>query len=263
MAPNPGLVIFSDVDDVLADPANASLAGAISPLARDHVPLILCSGKTRAEIEQIMHALGIRHPFVCEHGEAVFVPRGYFPFDVPNAGDVAGYDVIEFGRSYRTVVQALARAASRTGVAIRGFNDMSVEEVAEERRLTLLTARLSKLRDYGELFRVLDSGAATERLFAALEAARLRCIPGERYHFVGGSADMSLAVNMLCTLYRRAFGTVRFAGVLHSDGDTSMRRVLQERVVVRAPSATAWAYAVATIVWTFRRRSDAETSPAS
>lgn len=257
MTISPKLVVFSDVDGVLADPANASVASAVSLLARERVPLVLCSSRTRAEIEHIAKALGSRHPFVCEHGDALFVPRGYFPFEVPNAREVAGYDAIEFGRSYGAVVEALGRAAARTSVKVRGFNDMSVEEVAEECGLPLLTARLAKLRDYGEFFRVIDARpGAVDRLFLALEAARLRCIAGPRYHFVGGAADISLGMSTLCTMYERAFSAVRFAAVTHGGVDAPAR-VLRQTVVVHADSTADWARVVTDIAGSFRRRTDA------
>src|SRR5688572_5957766 len=128
----PQLVLFSHVDGVLSEPASTPVVNAVSLLARARVPLVLCSGRTRAEIEHVTLALGIRHPFICEGGGALFVPRGYFPFATDNAREIAGYDVVEFGRTYRDVVDTLHRTAGRAGVQVRGFDDMSVEEVAED-----------------------------------------------------------------------------------------------------------------------------------
>jgi hypothetical protein len=68
-------------------------------------------------------------------------------------------------------------------VEIRGFNDMSVDEVASECHMSLLQARLAKLRDYSECFRIRDPlPEARERLLTALVATRLRCLQGDRYH---------------------------------------------------------------------------------
>ncbi len=258
MSTNPGLVVFSDVDAALTEPAHPAVRDAVDLLSRKGVALVLCSSRTRAELEQILHPLSNPHPFVCEYGEAAFVPRGYFPLEISNARDVAGYEAIEFGRSYQTVVETLERAALRTGVPVRGFHDMSVEEVAYECRLPLLTARLAKLRDYGEFFRVLNPQGASGRLFSALEAARLHCIPGARYHFVGGTADLSLGVSTLCTLYRRAFGVARFAGITLEGGVSEVRRVCRQVEAVSDASPMGWANAVLRIAATLRRRSDIE-----
>ena len=137
---------------------------------------MLCSSRTRAEIEAIQQELEIAHPFVCESGGAVFIPRGYFGFAVPGARDLAGYEAVEFGRPYAEVVQKLHRTAERLAIEIVGFSDMSVEEVARDCHLSLLQARLAKLREYGERFRILDSNElARNRLVRALKANRLRC----------------------------------------------------------------------------------------
>lgn len=211
------VLMFSNVDGILDHPGDGAACGqaarVLKGLERDTVPLVLCSSKTRAEIEAIQQALDIRHPFVCESGSAAFIPAGYFQFAVPDARDMAGYDAIELGRPYADVVQTLRRTAARQKIEVVGFNDLSVEEVARDCHMSLLEARLAKLREYGERFRVLDpSPAAPQRLFRALEGAHLRCFAGERYHNVGGAVDTRLAVSLLYALYRRALGAVISVG---------------------------------------------------
>src|SRR6185503_17372638 len=91
MASELPIVVFSDPDQRAVGEA----ARALAALGRAAVSLVLCSSKTRAEVETIQQALGIHHPFVCESGAATFVPAGYFPFDVPQARDLAGYQAVE------------------------------------------------------------------------------------------------------------------------------------------------------------------------
>src|SRR6185436_12497818 len=174
------VVVFSDVDGVLCDPhthAFADAARALSSIDDTSVALVLCSNKTRAEIESLQQALGIHHPFVCESGGAAFVPAGYFGFDLPHARDIAGYQAVEFGRPHAEIAQALRRIAARLQVEIHAFSDMSVDEVARETRLSLLQARLAKLPEYGERFCVRDRRAgARGRLIDALNASHLRCV---------------------------------------------------------------------------------------
>ena len=174
-------------------------------LEREHLPLVFSSSKTRAELELIQHELGISQPFICETGGAVFVPRGYFGFNVAPALDVAGYEVVEFGKPYTEVVASLHRAADRLDIAVVGFNDMSVEEVAIDCDLPLLQARLAKLREYSELFRVVDAKpGALPRLFKALRGAGLDCTSRGAYHHLG-SMHRDLGVQFLRGLYRRAY----------------------------------------------------------
>ena len=144
------ILVFSDAYCVLTHAAAASLAEAASVLRRldeDDVPLVLCSNKTRAEIEYIQQGLGLRQPFVSEAGGAVFIPAGHFSFDVPGARRIAGYDAVELGRPSLDVIVALRRIAARERMSVVGFSDMSVEDVARACGLPLLQARLAKLRE--------------------------------------------------------------------------------------------------------------------
>jgi mannosyl-3-phosphoglycerate phosphatase family protein len=205
---NTRLVIFTEMDGPLHDPSAGAFAAAarvLETLRRANVSLVFSSRKTRAELEHIQQELGIRDPFVCESGAAAFIPRGYFGWNVDGARPIAGYEAVEFGGAYSDVVATLHRTAANLRVAIVGYNDMSVEEVARECQVTLLRARLAKLREYDEPFRILDPHARVrKRLFKALRAARLQCTSVGRYNHVGAMVDRHAAVNLLRTLYRRA-----------------------------------------------------------
>jgi len=112
----PHVIVFSDVDGVLLHPSSQSMARAAAAFARltdEPVSLVLCSLKTRAELEVLLQQLGLRQPFIAEAGAAVFVPRWYFPPPPHAVRTVAGYDVIEFGRPYDEVVRKLTQAAVR------------------------------------------------------------------------------------------------------------------------------------------------------
>ena len=83
MKPDGGLVVFTDLDGTLLDHETYSYGPAqeaLDLLERKRIPLILCSSKTRAEIELIQLDLRLRHPFISENGGAIFMPRAYFPF---------------------------------------------------------------------------------------------------------------------------------------------------------------------------------------
>jgi len=208
MKPAVPVVVFGEIDQTFLAGETQPCAGAGDVLAGEAVTLILCSSMTRAELEICQHQLGLVQPFICESGAAVLLPDGCFPFHVPRDRDVAGYHVIEFGRPYTDVVAVLHRTAARLGIGVLGFSDMSVEEVAGACGLSLSHARLAKLRDYDEPFRVLDRAPdARERLWKALRAGRLECACRGRFDHVGAAVDTSTAVGVLKNLYRRSLGT--------------------------------------------------------
>ena len=278
MTPNLPVVVCSDVGGRLLDSHTASfdaVCASLDFLRRERVPIVFCSSKTRAEMEHIQQRLDLRHPFISENGGAVFVPEGYFGFNVPNARQVAGYQAVEYGWPYADVVEKLHRTAERLRIDIVGFSDMSVDEVAIDCGLPLLQARLAKLREYDEPFRILgvDPSART-RLFKALGAIRLGGTTGGRYEHAGTPpAGKWAGVSLLCALYRRAFGAVSTVGLggdlsdvswlRHVDipviasRETDMAAALRPHVpTVRLPRAVdeaGWGHVIAEVVQLVRQ----------
>jgi mannosyl-3-phosphoglycerate phosphatase len=90
------LVLITDLDGTLLD-ANYSCEAAfpaLDLLKRLHIPLVLCTSKTRAEVEAVRHQLGNRDPFIVENGGALYVPDGCLPFDLNTPTRRGAYAVI-------------------------------------------------------------------------------------------------------------------------------------------------------------------------
>jgi len=238
MKPSLPVVVFAPVDQTfLSGDTSRGYGSADHILAGEAVILILCSSMTRAELERCQQELGFVQPFICESGAAVLLPHGCFPFDVPSDRDLTGYHVIEFGRPYGEVVALLHRTASRLGIDVVGFSDMSIEEVASECCLSLSHARLAKLRDYDEPFRILETAPdARARLWKALRAVRLDCTCRGHYEHVGAAVNASIGVGVLKSLYRRTLG--RFVTVdLASPGGNGALHTVTPPVDMGKPTA--------------------------
>ena len=237
MTRHPRIVVFSSVDSVLGDTGREVVRGRdLRRLAEAGVALVLCSSHTRAQLEWVRQELGIVHPFVSENGGAVYIPEGCFGFEVPNAREVAGYRAVEFGRPYADVVHDLRETADRLQIGITGFSDMSVEEVAAECRLSMLQARLAKLREYTEPFRLHDADPrARGRLMKGLHAANLTAVnPGGVFDCVGAPVDAELGVNLLVMLYRRAFPGIATVGLGSSLRDVPLMQRADRAFIVDA-----------------------------
>jgi len=68
-------IIFTDLDGTLLHPQTYSFDAAMPALKlikEKDIPLILCSSKTRAEIEVYRKKLDNQHPFVSENGGGIF-----------------------------------------------------------------------------------------------------------------------------------------------------------------------------------------------
>ena len=195
---------------------------------------MICSSKTRAEIESLQQAMGLDHPFVSENGGALFVPRGYFPFPLEGGRRDGRHDAFEFSPRYPRIVATLRARARATGAGVVGFSDLSAEQMAAVCGLTLAQARLAKRRDYDEPFTVVDGGAAARAaLFGALRAAGLTCTSGGRFDHVTGAPGKGAAVRVARALYARATGR-RVLAIGLGDGlnDVSMFREVDVPVLV-------------------------------
>lgn len=226
------VIVFSDLDGTLLDSADYSFAAALPALetmrARG-VPLILCSSKTRAEIELYRRRMENDHPFIAENGGGIFIPRGYFaaPLDAPESGS---YRLIMLGMPYAEVRSRFVRLREQVGAVVRGFADMTVEEVAELTGLPGDEAALARQRDFDEPF-VFD-GAPDERFLQAIEAAGLHWTQGRFFHILGDH-DKGRAVKLLESLYRREHGAVASIGLGDSLNDLPLLQAVSRPVLVQ------------------------------
>lgn len=229
------VVVFSDADGVLHKPSTDALARARRSLARideARINLVLCSLKTRAELELLHQELGLRQPFIAEGGAAAFIPSGYFESPIAEARERSGYDVLEFGPPYADVVQTLRATAARLGVSVHGFSDMTVESVAEACDLPLLRARLATLREYVEPFTVVDGGpTGRARLLRALASQGLQTCSRAGYDYLGGTAEYTPAVRALHRHYA-SFGRILTVGLVDVLGTCAFLPDMDYQVIV-------------------------------
>jgi mannosyl-3-phosphoglycerate phosphatase len=238
-------VIFSDLDGTLLHPQSYSFEAAepaLSVLRQQHFPLVLCTSKTRAEVELWRERLGTPHPFIVENGGAAYVPAGYFPFAIDQAVQRDGYEVIEFGTPYAELVLALQDAAGETGCEALGFNQMSLADISLRTALPVNQSALAKRREYDEPFEILGSGAHT--LLAAIERRGKRWTRGNRFYHITGANDKAVAVRFLSKLYRRAFGPVCTVGIGDGHNDAEFLMTVDMPVIIRSRFAIALKVAV-------------------
>lgn len=230
-------LVFTDLDGTLLDHGTYSFEPArlaLEALAAAGVPLILCTSKTRAETERWRLALGNAHPFIVENGGAVFVPERYFAFDVGFDRREAGYGILEFGTPYAELRRALDAIRKATGLPLRGFGDMTLEEIADLCGFVREDAELAAKREYDEPFVGADD-AALAAVVREAEAAGLRVVSGGRFHHLVGGSDKGRAVRALRELYVKSRGPVRTIGLGDSPNDEPMLRAVDVPVLVRKP----------------------------
>jgi mannosyl-3-phosphoglycerate phosphatase len=231
------LVVVTDIDGSLLEPGTRSLPderAALDFLAARGIPLVVNSSRTRAEIERLHQTFHMLTPFISEHGSALFVPHGCFPFVPPRAQPAVGGSVIEFGRRYHDVVDALRLTSRELGVEIVGFAELTIQDVAREIGVTTVEAQLAKLREYTELFRIVDDKDTTRsRLLKALRRRGLRCWRTGSHHLVTATPDRAESLRTLKAMWRQAWGDPILIGFGDSEDDVAWLRHTDVAVIVQ------------------------------
>jgi mannosyl-3-phosphoglycerate phosphatase len=191
----------------LLDPDTFSCAPAepgIRTLRELGYPLVLCSSKTRAELEYWRDRLNNHEPFIVENGGAIYIPRDYFPFRPEGSKPRDGYDVIEFGAPYRELVATLSRASSVAECPTIGFHQMGVAEICILTMLPVRHAELAKRREYDEPFEILGSGV--RRLLSTIRLFGKNWNQDGRFYHITGGNDKAAAIRHLVALFARSLG---------------------------------------------------------
>ncbi len=236
------IVVFADPDTLRGGRRSspAETYDALEDLADRGVAVVLWGNETRAEMELIRADLDLRHPFVSESGGGLFLPAGYFTEMPEQARAFVGYDVLDFGRPYHFVAAALHAVASKLRIDVNGFSGMSVQDVANDCRLSLAEARLATLREYDEPFRIADANPAVQgRLFHGLRRAGFRCFTHEAFHHATGVMDKTASVRTLTWLYRRQFRDVLTVGLATDPDELGLLQAVDIPVVILSKSANA------------------------
>ena len=156
------VVIFTDLDGTLLRPDTYSFDAALpalSLIARQKIPLVLCSSKTRAELETYVDRLNNVHPYVSENGGGIYVPARYFSF-TPGIAQQGDISVIAPGLCYARIRHKFAELREQLRMKVLGFGDMSVAEVSTRTGLPLEEAALARKRNFSEPF-IIEQGASS------------------------------------------------------------------------------------------------------
>ncbi len=219
------LVIFTDLDGTLLDRNTYSFEPALPALnliKQKGVALILSSSKTRAEIEVYREKLDNDHPFIAENGGAVFIPVGYFSFSHPYDRELEEYVVLEIGSFHPQIIEVLESIKNETGLSIKGFSDLTEEEIRSLSGLSLEEAGLAKRREYGEPFLVGGGEKEIEIVKEKIREKGMNYTRGGKFHHILGKNDKGKATEILKELYETQFFSIFSVGIGDSLNDLPM-----------------------------------------
>jgi mannosyl-3-phosphoglycerate phosphatase len=228
-------VVFTDLDGTLLDHGDYSFTAAkpaLELIRELGIPLVVCTSKTRAEVETILIDLGISGPFIVENGGGIFFPGDYPGLPADGFVKAGKYLCLPFGVPYSRIRNFIEEAAH--GFSIRGFGDMDVEEVSRLTGLPHDKASLAKLREFTEPF-ILGDEDELEALARDAERRGLAITRGGRFfHCMGRGNDKGKAVNamtaILSDILKAEITTIAFG-----DGPNDFSMLRQATIPVLIP----------------------------
>lgn len=235
---NPQYLIFSDLDGTLLDHDTYSFQEAqeaLLGLEKNGIPLILCSSKTRAEMEGLRRELDNHDPFITENGAAVFIPRGLFGRLDLKCHAVEGYEVVELGIPYDKIKALFKEIKAETGLRAKGFSEMSPEEIARFTGLDLEKAALAKQREYSEPFLLTEEipGNRWPLIEQAAQKRKLTLVRGGRFYHLTGPNDKGKAVRLLKKFYYTMNQSIVSVGLGDSPNDFPMLENVDIPVLIK------------------------------
>ncbi len=232
-------LLFTDIDGTLVEHDTYEPGPALRAIPRLQaagIAIIPCSAKTRAEQEAFRTLLRLSDPFIVENGAGVVFPED-FPGSPAGEGE---QELVTFGLTYREVREGLETAAKAAGVEVRGYGDMSVEEVAALTRLNLASAARARTREFTETFVILEPSPEAEAALAQrLEDLGMGILRGARYWTALGRHDKGQAVRYVISRYAET-GSVVSYGVGDFHNDLGMLAAVDHPMLVQRPDGS-WA----------------------
>jgi mannosyl-3-phosphoglycerate phosphatase len=233
----PVIVVFTDLDGTLLDHDTYGWDDAVPALDRCKrlfIPIVLVSSKTRAEMAQLSFKLSISAPFISENGGGVFFPGDTteVPPDAHPDGDLWKWSL---GLPYADLIRELDGIRDELGWDIKGFSDMSIDEISDLTGLDRGSARLAAMREFDEPFIILDQDPVDRKsLGKAVEQRGLTITEGGRFFHLNGKNDKGQATQKLMSFYKRLHGNIVSVALGDSPNDFSMLKCSDYPVLVRS-----------------------------
>ncbi len=231
-------VIFSDLDGTLLDHNNYSFepaSQALELLCTKEIPLVLCTSKTRGEIEHYRSLLNNKDPFISENGAGIFIPEHYFSKEFNYDRKINSYKVIELGTPRQALIETLQSISRQTGAKLKGFSQMTPGEIAQLTGLDEHMSSLAMQRDYSEPFIIDNDAQNSATVEEDINLKGYKQTMGGRFHHILGGNDKGKAVKILTEIYMAEFGGVKTVGIGDSLNDLPMLKAVDIPILVQKP----------------------------
>ena len=232
------IVIFTDLDGTLLDHKSYDwdrAKPALDLCKRLHIPVIMVSSKTRSELDILRQKIGLAFPFISENGGGIFFPKelsGNAPPGTFFANNLLKWPV---GIDYDLLVKSLREIRDSLGWHMRGFSEMSSEEISRLTGLDLESSRLAAMREFDEPFILLEQEDADMiSLRTAAEKRGLKVTKGGRFYHLHGNSDKGEAVKKVISWYKESCPDLFTIALGDSSNDFPMFEQVDQPVLIRS-----------------------------
>lgn len=232
------LIVFTDLDGTLLSHSDYSFEAALPALQlikEKNIPLVICSSKTQKEIEHYRNRLCNLHPFVSENGGGIYIPEEYFEFNIQELRfkieEKTGYKAIRLGAKYADLRRVLKELQAE-GFNIKGFGDMSVDEISALTKLNSEEAEMAKEREFDEPFIFKGQEGGVTQVLVEIQKRGFNYTQGQFYHILGNS-DKGKAVSILIDLFKKQYHEIVTVAFGDSPNDLPMLERVDYPVLVQ------------------------------
>ncbi|MDZ7278057.1 mannosyl-3-phosphoglycerate phosphatase-related protein [Pantoea eucrina] len=223
------LLVVTDLDGSLLDHHDYNWEAArewLTRLQQQHIPVVLCSSKTAAEIIPLQKALGIAGaPFIAENGARVSTGEEQTVRDEP-------------GEAYQALCVTLSSLKAQ--FRFDSFCDFSDADVANFTGLSLADARKSRMREASEVLLWRDDADKLEAFRTALTAHQLSLTQGGRFwHVMPAGCGKGVALAQVLHHLAKNEGFTRTTlGLGDGPNDIPMLEAVDYAVIIKGFSKT-------------------------
>lgn len=238
MASPASYVVFTDLDGTLLNHDDYRYDAALPMLAwlkAHQIPVIAVTSKTRVEVEELLQALSFEEPFVVENGSGVFIPLHDKRFDLTQTDvpqqEWEQHQRLCLGCTYDQARMGLQTLSQKLNQPLKGFGDMSVDELMALTGLSSEDALKAKAREFTEPF--VNPGLASSELEQHVAEIGFQVLVGDRFcHLIGLEAGKGKAVDLLVQCYQAVQTPVKTVGLGNSPNDLAMLEVVDIPIVI-------------------------------
>jgi mannosyl-3-phosphoglycerate phosphatase len=236
----PTRIVFSDLDGTLLSHDTFSWQEAtpgLEALRNAEVPLILASSKTRREMASWRNRIGNNDPYIVENGGALLLPATWKPMPSRAQQAERGTFRVEIGVPLGRLRAALREISAELGAELRGFGDLTPDELTEHSGLSGEDLENALAREYDEPFIPAEAltGGQKARLAQLARARWLNVSRGGRFFHLHGPTSKAKAAQVLLEPLAPPLTII---AVGDAPNDMELLQLAQHQIVVARPDGT-------------------------